>query len=1523
MVKISRIRQREESPSHHLDELMKEEEEDCFRNDSIYISNNQHKCSDGGAESSKHGFRNLVCGNDSKGEMERIKRIRKNSSMKKRCKALYATKTTVSVLRKIGMFAFVAPLASSFVLNKPIRTWIQQNHQQHIQQQHNGNGLDTTLGIDRREKIRRIRSSICQLSSSSSSTEMDLGQQQISGTFPVTIKEGPPASETQDSTYITTANNGTNTTMKAVRMPPQSKSNDSVDNSKSRSKYYIPREQLDRLLQSINLVSLIEAYQIPQFRRTGDGFQATCLCPFHDDHNPSLKVDAVRGIFKCFSCGAGGNAISFVRDYAKLHTGQQLSFVEAVRLLDDIRTTSSATSQSTPESTSQSSKIISLPNNVKVPMAVRPPAVPRDDIMIPTKGLVGATGIVTVNNKNGTAADSTLTPAQQQQKRQRLLLANLHAAAFYEQNLFSLPTAGSARAHLRERKIHPYTVKAYSIGFAPETYFVSSTQSSSPSTLSWGEGSLVNHLRGRGFTPQEILDAGLAIQTKRSRLRTMNTANANNEGAESSGSSVDYTDLMDRFRGRLVVPIFDGKGNHVVGFGGRILENKPDEVKDGGEEEGAVRGDVPTISSKSKRYKAAKYLNSPESLVFQKKNLLFGQHMLSSLTRKSSKEQAKIEGSARCVLIVEGYMDAIALWQAGVKESVASMGTAISFDQLSAAAQSSRSLGGRIVLCLDNDEAGQAAVKRLCIGTKPIFYQVTEAHDVELHVASLPKDVKDPAEFLELRDGSDDPGQQFRDEVITKSVDWTEWYTMQTVNHHIQCNQEGEGRAFSDLFEELCSFIAVFESSTTRSKLATILAPKLGDLIDSDSEFRDERNGSAVHSQIESDLLERSASIIHSRTVASQLTVEIDDESQLGDYWLGKIDSALPPSLAISMSFDDELDEKGIESDAKVMPPPISAGAEPVFPKRRTKRQRARITRQRKSRKQAVRETSMTPHINGIKANPLDDQWLMEDTRIDNAGVRRKYNDSLSDSNVRFNSNQYYGKWMTDDASFAGYNPSMPEGNIDFLTKGSGALVGLNEEEMTFLVEDALLRLIIRSKKARSSLSRSIAVSEASGAGCFVDWSSPEKRWLFECVLNEIDPFPDEEFSIEEEYLDDVDVGAIRAKLARRPDVPDGAFAIDGAKDPETLTTESNPPDTSAKLEILQERFEDVLVNDVSSIRNKENFDEPAKSADDVDIPEIGEEFGDGFDDFLLDDLPGSEEKWSDLESLSPEISRLPMNENTNDQNHVGPISSADKMESIDAAFTTDAPVRGILDHIFDSDDDLNINTDDENDTGTEARQEKQIFAVQNLFTILQSTSVLRRIRVGRLYLSGVGIESLLESSQGNVSASSILSASTLFQNDTELVEYCSSTSLTGNGVSLRGDLQRFRSLTKANKRATDRVYSLMEGGFSDENLRLKGYNWLGNVLQFNKRRLSEGWSEMIESTEGFQPSAESSEEVIDDIESTWEELSDENVMWDLQSVRYQRSPWIEDLLNDEEEDDSSNDEVLEWIEDDWDWVNK
>ena len=137
-------------------------------------------------------------------------------------------------------------------------------------------------------------------------------------------------------------------------------------------------------------------------------------------------------------------------------------------------------------------------------------------------------------------------------------------------------------------------------------------------------------------------------------------------------SEADYSSLMDRFRGRLVVPIFDATGKKVLGFGGRILSKNDNDIG-------------------SRKFKPPKYLNSPESKIFKKKAILFGQQIASE-AMEASTATPSVGGTInkRSLVIVEGYMDAMALWQAGIQTVTSCMGTGLTTEQLVAATRIAR-----------------------------------------------------------------------------------------------------------------------------------------------------------------------------------------------------------------------------------------------------------------------------------------------------------------------------------------------------------------------------------------------------------------------------------------------------------------------------------------------------------------------------------------------------------------------------------------------------------------------------------------------------------------------------------------------------------------------------------------------------------------------------------------------------------------------------------------------------------------
>lgn len=205
----------------------------------------------------------------------------------------------------------------------------------------------------------------------------------------------------------------------------------------------------------------------------------------------------------------------------------------------------------------------------------------------------------------------------------------------------------------------------------------------------WDVG--LHHLQERGYSEQELLDCGLVSER------------------ESGG-------VYDRFRNRIMIPIRDARGR-MAGFGARIVDPN----------------DVP------------KFLNSPQTPVFDKGRLLFG----------LDKARKPIRAADQAV-IVEGYFDVIALHQAGQANAVSPMGTALSEDQLRLLKRFTR----RIVLALDADAAGdQATLRGLTLAREAMDRQADPVFDArglvrhegrldaELRVVTLPPG-KDPDEVV-------------------------------------------------------------------------------------------------------------------------------------------------------------------------------------------------------------------------------------------------------------------------------------------------------------------------------------------------------------------------------------------------------------------------------------------------------------------------------------------------------------------------------------------------------------------------------------------------------------------------------------------------------------------------------------------------------------------------------------------------------------------------------------------------------
>ncbi|MEX0678437.1 MAG: DNA primase [Pirellulales bacterium] len=266
-------------------------------------------------------------------------------------------------------------------------------------------------------------------------------------------------------------------------------------------------------------------------------------------------------------------------------------------------------------------------------------------------------------------ANVSLNPAARGETRvgadnKRLLYQAMAWADFeYHSCLLNDPVAQPARDYLAGRHITAESIRRFQLGFAPDDW-------------NW----LSERARGTPYSSAVLERIGL-ISPKR-----------NGPG------------YYDRFKGRVLFPIFDPQGG-AVGLGGRVL---------------------PPLAGEAGK-DVAKYVNSPETPLFAKGNLLYGLHLARDAIRKT--------GSA---LVVEGYTDCIAAHQFGFENTVAVLGTALGAGHVRLLRRFADRI--RVVLVLDGDEAG----RRRAAEVLELFVSA----NVDLRVLTLPAN-SDPADFLQ------------------------------------------------------------------------------------------------------------------------------------------------------------------------------------------------------------------------------------------------------------------------------------------------------------------------------------------------------------------------------------------------------------------------------------------------------------------------------------------------------------------------------------------------------------------------------------------------------------------------------------------------------------------------------------------------------------------------------------------------------------------------------------------------------
>ncbi|MFV1999414.1 MAG: DNA primase [Acidimicrobiia bacterium] len=303
-----------------------------------------------------------------------------------------------------------------------------------------------------------------------------------------------------------------------------------------------------------------------------------------------------------------------------------------------------------------------------------------------TQGLDFSAAVEYLARRAGVTLTVDPEAARRRSQRESLVEATTIAVEFYKERLKSAPDAGTARRYLRSRGYDGEVVEKFALGYSPDE---------------WEE--LVGHLRDRDVRDDVMVKAGLASRSRRDTL-------------------------IDRFRGRIMFPIYDVRGD-AVGFGARVLE-----------------GDGP------------KYLNSSESPIYHKSRLLYGLNWAKSDIVRSDTS-----------VVVEGYTDVIAMHLAGMPIAVATCGTALGEDHLDLL----RRFSERVVFAFDADEAGAGAALR--------GFDRSVPGDLDLRMATLPQG-KDPADVVadgeidQLRTAVDEsvPLLQFRIDAELAGFDLSE-----------------------------------------------------------------------------------------------------------------------------------------------------------------------------------------------------------------------------------------------------------------------------------------------------------------------------------------------------------------------------------------------------------------------------------------------------------------------------------------------------------------------------------------------------------------------------------------------------------------------------------------------------------------------------------------------------------------------------------------------------------------------------
>jgi DNA primase len=375
--------------------------------------------------------------------------------------------------------------------------------------------------------------------------------------------------------------------------------------------------------------------------------------------------------------------------------------------------------------------------------------------------------------------------------------------------------------------------------------YLTSRSIQSNSMLLWKLGStpssikgLCNYLTSKDISPDDMIKSGLAINRSDNDTKL---------------------DIIDRFRNKIMIPIINVNG-HVIGFGARTIDNNMH----------------------------PKYLNSPASPTFDKKSVLYGIDQAASTIRKKD-----------LAIVAEGYFDVISCHQSGIQNVVASMGTAITGNQL----KSMTKLSKNIVFALDGDAAGiSAALKGIATANEELDGQNTATIDWK-GLVSLQEKFSAKIKIATMPAGQDpDSLTQESSEAFLKIIEESMYITDYLIEHLIESKNITDPRDLSEAINRIIPSVAEMIDPIIRAHYSQKLS-RLGKVDESHI------------SQLIADQRKKMVRVLHPSRNKKQVTIKRDmnygpEEQILRLILLGDADKNEVLSLLSNEIFEDSINKE-------------------------------------------------------------------------------------------------------------------------------------------------------------------------------------------------------------------------------------------------------------------------------------------------------------------------------------------------------------------------------------------------------------------------------------------------------------------------------------------------------------------------------------------------------------------------------------------------------------------------------------